>query len=83
MKYKIFFLYICLMDLKQFLEQNPLINKAELARRMWPDNKSAATKLANKLSENTVGSGKQRVTENDMMEAKRILTELSQKIQQL
>lgn len=53
------------MTLKDFLDDNPIINKTQFANEMWPDNKSAKTKLSNKLAENIVGSGKQRITDND------------------
>ena len=59
------------MKLKEFLEQNPIINNAQLARLMYPYNKSANTKLANKLAENISGSGRQRVTEADEEIAKK------------
>ena len=71
------------MDLKKFLEDNPIINKAILARMMWPDNKSANTKLNNKLAENMVGTGKQRITEKDYERAKEVLKQLSANIHML
>ena len=45
------------MDLKQFLKENAIINQSELAKQMWPDNKSAKTKLSNKLRENSRAGG--------------------------
>jgi hypothetical protein len=41
-----------------------LINKADLARRLWPDNKNPDIKLANKIAKR---SG-QRITEKDEQE---------------
>lgn len=71
------------MDLKKFLEENPIINQAVLAREMWPTNKSARSKLANKLSENVVGTGKQRITEKDYEDAKKVLKQLAERINSL
>ena len=68
------------MKLKEFLEQNPIINNAQLARLMYPYNKSANTKLANKLAENISGSGRQRVTEADEEIAKKELEKLVHRI---
>lgn len=68
------------MDLKQFLEENPIINLSKLADKMWPENKSSRSKLTNKLNENTVGNGKQRITENDLINAKKVLKKLADDI---
>ena len=70
------------MKLQQFLEENPIINKSQLATDMWVNNKSAKSKLYNKLSEKVVGSGKQRVTESDLKNAISILDKLVQNIEQ-
>lgn len=45
------------MTVKELLEKHPLLTIAELARLMYPENKSARSKLTNKLNENIVGSG--------------------------
>ncbi|GEN66286.1 hypothetical protein [Chryseobacterium rhizosphaerae] len=68
------------MKLKEFLERNPTINTAQLARKMWPDNKSAPSKLTNKLNENIAGDSKQRITEKDLENAKAVLKELADDI---
>lgn len=68
------------MKLKDFLEQNPIINKSQLAENMWSDNKSAKSKLYNKLAERTVGSGIQRITEQDETNAKQVLSILAENI---
>ena len=68
------------MNLKEFLESNPIINKAQLAEAMWEKNKSAKSKLYNKLSEKIVGSGKQRITEADENNAKEKLMNLAENI---
>ncbi|MCL1671741.1 hypothetical protein [Elizabethkingia ursingii] len=71
------------MDLKEFLEDNPIINMSQLAKEMWPTNKSARIKLFNKLHEKEAGSGKQRITEKDMEDAKTVLKKLSDDINKL
>ena len=73
MQYLFYIFYLCFMKLKNFLESNPIINNAQLAKLMYPNIKSANTKLANKLAENVSGSGKQRITEKDEQEAKNVL----------
>ena len=62
------------MPVKQLLEKHPLLTIAELARLMYPENKSARSKLTNKLNENIVGSGKQRITSKDLQLIKEILS---------
>ena len=47
---------------------------------MYPNNKSAHTKLANKLAENKSGTGKQRVTDTDEALAKEELEKLIHRI---
>jgi len=71
------------MELKEFLERNPLINVAKLAYLMWPDVKSAPSRLNNKLKENTAGNGKQRITERDHERAKEVLKALINDINKL
>lgn len=75
--------YICEMNLKQFLEENPIINSSQLANQMWPDNKSARSKLTNKLNENIAGTGKQRITEDDEKKAIDVLKKLAKAIESL
>lgn len=64
------------MTLKEYLDKNPIINKAELARLMWPDVKSASSRLNNKLKEVMSGNSIQRITEKDQASAKVILQQL-------
>lgn len=71
------------MDLKKFLEDNPIIDKAQLSKLMWPENKSARSKLSNKLNENVAGSGKQRITDKDYQNAKQVLQKLAEEIMKL
>ncbi|MVW92430.1 hypothetical protein FCL53_10685 [Elizabethkingia meningoseptica] len=54
------------MTVKELLEKHPLLTSAELARLMYPENKSARSKLVNKLNENKVGTGIQRITDKDL-----------------
>lgn len=68
------------MDLKTFLEKNNIINKAELASLMWPENKNGRIKLHNKLNEIKAGSGTQRLTEKDLALAKEVLKKLCENI---
>jgi hypothetical protein len=68
------------MELKKFLEDNPIITKAELARLMWPDNKSPNIKLGNKLTGSSSPTGKQRVTEKDEQRAKEVLAGVAKSI---
>lgn len=70
------------MDLKDFLDGEPMLNRAELARRLWPHIKNPKIKLHMKLSETATGSSgsKQRITEKDQREAKRIIGELGEKL---
>lgn len=70
------------MDLKQFLDTNPLINQAELARMMWPDKqKTAKTRLSNKLNEVKMKNSKQRITDDDLELAKTALRNLGVNIE--
>lgn len=71
------------MNLKDFLEKNSVINMSQLANEMWPENKNARVKLYNKLQEKKSGSGIQRITEDDIKEAKRVLNKLADDIKKL
>ncbi|WP_231489895.1 hypothetical protein [Pedobacter sp. Leaf170] len=68
-------------DLKVILN-NPLINTSAFAAKMFPTNTpaSAKTRLHNKLKENVAGSGKQRLTDEDIAAANKILKELVSEI---
>lgn len=71
------------MNLKDFLDKNPLINMSQLANEMWPGNKNARIKLYNKLNEKKAGTGIQRITDDDIEKAKEILGKLSKEIKKL
>lgn len=64
------------MELKEFLDNNPILQKKELGKLMYPGNKSAASKLGNKLAEREVGSGKQRILEKDIQDSVRAFKDL-------
>ncbi|ASK29697.1 hypothetical protein CEY12_06085 [Chryseobacterium sp. T16E-39] len=71
------------MSLKDFLDNNPIINMSQLSNEMWPDNKNARIKLYNKLNEKISGSGTQRITDKDLEDAKRVLNKLADEIKKL
>ncbi len=71
------------MNLKDFLEKHSIINMSQLAKEMWPENNNPRIKLYNKLNEKKAGSGIQRVTEDDIKEAKRVLNKLAEDIKKL
>lgn len=71
------------MNLKDFLEKNKIINMSQLANEMWPDNKNARIKLFNKIHEKKAGSGIQRITDEDLKEAKKVLDKLANDIKKL
>ncbi|ATC35586.1 hypothetical protein [Elizabethkingia anophelis] len=61
------------MTVKELLEKHPLLTIAELARLIYPENKSSRSKLTNKINENIVGTGKQRITDKDIDLIKMVL----------
>lgn len=67
------------MNLKEFLEKNPIITVTGLAKGMWPSNKSARSKLNNKLHENAG----QRLLPEDTKEAIKVLDQLAKDIEEL
>lgn len=71
------------MTLKEYLEKHPIINKAELARLMWPNVKGSAVRLNNKLKEVVSGNSIQRITERDQAIAKQILKKLGHDAEEL
>lgn len=73
------FTIFALMDLKQFLDDNPLVNQAELSRLMWPGKNATNIKLANKLA-NRAG---QRITPADEQLAIEALQKLGVNISKL
>lgn len=60
------------MNIKKAIASG-LINKAKLARLMWPDVKSAPTALNNKLNENASSTGKWRMLESDWKRAEEVV----------
>lgn len=63
------------MELKEFLEKNPILVKAELAQQMYPNLSRviARNKLNNKLLEIESGTGTQKLLPHDLESAKQAL----------
>lgn len=70
------------MKIKDFLQTESLINLAELARKIYP-NKSAVSKLSNKVFERKAGNSVQRITDDDEQMIKVELNKLADKIKSL
>jgi hypothetical protein len=68
------------MNLKEFLEQNKVIKESALAVLMWPEKNNQAKVFSNKINEKVAGSGKQRITDQDEIDAKKALRGLAQRI---
>jgi len=70
------------MELKEFLENNPIIVKSEFARAMYPNIApgSAFTKLKNKLNGWEAGTGTQRMLPHDVEASKMVLEKLKENI---
>ena len=56
-----------------------IINKAELARKLFPDNPSAPQLLNDKLK----GSNRNKFSESDKAEAIRVIEEMLQELKQI
>lgn len=61
------------MTVEEFLKTESILNLAEIARRMYPNNKSANTYLINKLN----GNDNRSFTKKDTERALKVLKELS------
>lgn len=72
------FIYFYEVNLKEFLEKNPIITMTGLAKGMWPSNKSARSKLNNKVHENAG----QRILPEDTKEAIKVLDKLVENIEE-
>ncbi|KGE14642.1 hypothetical protein [Sphingobacterium deserti] len=70
------------MELKEFLEANPILVRKELAVKMYPNLSAdvARNKLTNKIKQYVIGSGTQRILPHDVEAAKKALTELRDNI---
>ncbi len=70
------------MELKEFLDKNPILVKSELAREMYPNIAagSAWTKLKNKLNGWEAGTGAQRMLPHDVEASKVVLRRLRDNI---
>lgn len=63
------------MELKEFLENNPILVKVELASQMYPNltRVIARNKLHNKIAELESGTGTQKILPQDLEAAKKVL----------
>lgn len=70
------------MELKEFLNNNPILVKSELAKQMYPklSTNVARNKLQNKLNVIESGTGIQRILDSDLESAKNVLRELRDNI---
>jgi len=66
----------------EILEHDDIINKASLARKMWPNNKNAAIMLAHKLSGKAIKNSTMRITESDEAKAKEVLGKLADRLKE-
>ena len=71
------------MTLKDFLAKHPIINKAELARQMWPGKVGSPSRLNLKLNRIKTPTGYHRITEKDLQEVKQILMKVIEDIDKL
>lgn len=60
------------MDFKKYIIEQTAVDLGYIARKMWPDNKSAKTYLSRKLN----GTDGRTWTQKDNELAKRVLNEL-------
>lgn len=70
------------MELKEFLDANPILIKKELAAKMYPtlSVEVARNKFTNKMKGYVSGTGTQRILPHDVEAAKKVLTELRDNI---
>lgn len=74
-----FILYICQMKVEEFLKTEKTINLAQVAFKMYPNNKSANTYLINKLN----GNDNRKFTKKDSEKALSVLKEICADIRKL
>lgn len=67
-------------SLKEFLDSEPMLDKAELARQMFPGRKQPRAILNNKLAEAPTNTGRKRITEKDQENANEVLKVLAGRI---
>lgn len=65
------------MKAKDFLKNDTSVNAKYIADKMWPTNKAAKVYLSQKLN------GVRPWTENDEIEAKKMLNELADKLKEV
>lgn len=66
--------------LKELLEEEDLINKASLARKIWENNKNASVMLSHKLAGKQIKNSAMRVTEADEAKAKQVIGEFGKRM---
>lgn len=71
------------MTLKQFLEKHKMINTAGLGAAMWPTVKNPRGKINQKLNELKAGTGTQRITEQDTLDAIKVLKAMAKDIDKI
>jgi hypothetical protein len=69
-------IYICCMDVKEFLLTTKEINLTAIAQLMWPENKTAKTYLSKKLH----GLDNRVFTDKDAELALKVLKDLGERI---
>ena len=67
------------MDVKEFLLTDKLINKAELARRMWPAIANPTSKLNSKLK----GKDNKKFSRKDALLAQQVLKQMGDQFSNL
>lgn len=79
-----FLCYFCIMNENEFkrIIELPEINKSAVAAKMYPANSAvtAKTRLANKVKEVVSGTGKQRLTDEDLKKGEEVLRNLANDI---
>ncbi|MBP1165022.1 hypothetical protein JOE44_001906 [Chryseobacterium sp. PvR013] len=69
------------MNLKELIEGNPILNQAQIAKAMFPNDKYAPQTLSAKLREVKQKTGAQRITEEDTKNAVEVLDKLVKNIE--
>ncbi|WP_185246616.1 hypothetical protein [Chryseobacterium bernardetii] len=69
------------MNLKELIDGNPILNQAQIAKAMFPNDKYAPQTLSAKLREVKQKSGTQRITDDDTKNAIEVLDKLVKNIE--
>lgn len=81
-----FYSYICIMDMKEFLKKNPIINLTQLAIKMWgvpADDKGKIKTERTRLDQKINNINRQNMREEDYKEVFRVLDELNEDLKKL